>query len=138
MTVEATNSAERPLDPLKSVAAAMANAADAVRDGASDAAARVQSAIPVANRFVGRCVYSGCYFLSYGVVFPTMFVVNFVPGLGSVAAGLTDGATAANDYVNELRAGVAAKKTANLCAPGCSPAEVTTVGDQGVEALAGA
>jgi len=133
VTAEATNSVEQPVDPLKSVAAAMANAADAVRDGASDAAARVQKAIPAANEFVGRCVYSSCYFLSYGVVFPTMFVANFVPGMSSVAAGLTDGAAAANDYVHELRSKTCAKKAAKLTAP---PVEVAAVNSQGVEILA--
>ena len=58
MTTEAVNATNPTSDPLKSVATAMANAAEAVRDGASDAAAKVQSAIPVTGEFVSRFIYS--------------------------------------------------------------------------------
>jgi hypothetical protein len=91
------------VDPLKSVADAMSSAADAMRDGAHDAAEKVQQAIPAANKFVSRFMYSSCYFLSYGVVFPTLFVANYVPGAGPLGAGIIDGAVAANDAIKDLK-----------------------------------
>src|SRR6516162_5750743 len=126
MTTEAADTVNSSNDPLKSVAAAMANAAEAVRDGASDAASKVQSAIPATGRFISRFVYSTCYFASYGVVFPTLFVANVVPGMGSVANGLIDGANAASDVVHEMKAKRAAKK-----ADAHDP-EKATVADEGV------
>ena len=132
MTTEAADTVNSSNDPLKSVAAAMANAAEAVRDGASDAASKVQSAIPATGRFISRFVYSTCYFASYGVVFPTLFVANVVPGMGSVANGLIDGANAASDVVHEMKAKRAAKK-----AEAHDP-ERATVADEGVEVLANA
>jgi hypothetical protein len=91
------------VDPLKSVADAMSSAAEAMRDGAQDAADKVQQAIPAANKFVSRFVYSSCYFLSYGVVFPTLFAAHYVPGGGPVGAGIIDGANAANDAIKDIK-----------------------------------
>jgi len=115
-------------DPLKSVAAAMQTAAEAVRDGASDAAARVQSALPATGQFVSRFVYSSCYFVSYGVVFPTMFVASYIPGGGTVATGLLDGANAANDLIADMKEKSEARKVAK--------AEDSAIVQEGVEALA--
>ena len=53
----------------------------------------MQTALPATGKFVSRFVLcSTCYFASYGVVFPTLFVANVVPGLGTIAYGLTDSA----------------------------------------------
>ena len=131
MSAEATNSASPAIDPLKSVATAMANAAEAVRDGASDAATRVQSALPATGKFISRFVYSTCYFASYGVVFPTLFVANVVPGLGAIGHGLSDGAAAASDVIEDMRAKRAAKKAACM-----TDAECREVNEEGVEACA--
>jgi hypothetical protein len=115
-------------DPLKSVAAAMQTAAEAVRDGASDAAHRAQQAIPAAGQFVSRFVYSSCYFVSYGVVFPTMFAASYIPGGGTIATGLLDGANAANDLIADMKEKSEAKKAAKE--------ENSTIVQEGVEALA--
>lgn len=90
-------------ESLKSVADAMASAAEAMRDGANDAAGKVQQMIPAANKFASRFVYSSCYFLSYGVVFPTLFAAHYVPGGGPIGTGFIDGANAANDAIKELK-----------------------------------
>jgi len=103
-----------------------------VRDGASDAAAKVQTTQPAASRFVSRFVYSSCYFVSYGVVFPTMLVANYVPGGTPIASGLLDGANAANDLIGEMRSKAAARKAAQTDARN----ENTTIVQEGVEALA--
>jgi hypothetical protein len=99
--------------PLRSVTTAMATAAEAVRDGASDAVAKVKQAVPVTGEYVSRFVYSSFYYLSYGVVFPTLLVTNFIPGCGPIADGLVDGATAANDVILEMKEKTAARKAAN-------------------------
>jgi len=128
MTTEPQNAADATADPLKSVATAMASAAEAMRDGASDVAEKVQSAIPATRRFASRFLYSTFYFASYGVVFPTLFVANVVPGLGSISDGLLDGARAAGDVVDEMKAKRAAKKAASQ--------DHKDVVDEGAEALA--
>ena len=132
MTADSTNAVNPTVDPLKSVAAAMANAAEAVREGACDAASKVQDAMPATGRFVSRFVYSTFYFASYGVVFPTLFVTNVVPGLSPIATGLADGAMAACDVVGEMKASRAAKKAAR------NDLEEAQVTDEGVEVLANA
>ncbi|MGA2702727.1 MAG: hypothetical protein ABSH35_16750 [Isosphaeraceae bacterium] len=90
-------------DPLKTVAVAMEHAVQAARDGASDAKARVDQALPGVNRFVSRFVYTTCYTLSYGVVFPTVLVARSVPKDNPLVHGLVDGAHAAVDMVDEMR-----------------------------------
>jgi hypothetical protein len=94
---------------LKSVSTAMATAAEAVRDGTSDALARAKQALPAAGEYLSRFVYSSCYYLSYGVVFPTLLVTNSLPGGGPIADGLVDGATAANDVIVDMKEKSAAR-----------------------------
>jgi hypothetical protein len=90
-------------DPLKSVADAMENAVQAAKEGAIDARARVEEALPRVNRFVARLVYTTSYTLSYGVVFPTMFVAQSIPKENPIVHGLVDGAHAAFDALDEMR-----------------------------------
>ena len=103
---------EAARSPLRSVTTAMATVAEAVRDGTSDAMAKVKQAVPVTGEYVSRFVYSSFYYLGYGVVFPTLLVTNFVPGCGPIADGLVDGATAASDVVLEMKEKAAARKAA--------------------------
>lgn len=100
--------------PLRSVSTAMATAAEAVRDGASDALAKARQAVPATREFVTKSVYSSFYYLSFGVVFPTLLVTNFIPGCGPIANGLADGATAANAVVREMKESAAARKAAKI------------------------
>jgi hypothetical protein len=90
-------------DPLKTVADAMENAVKAAREGALDAKARVDQAMPAVNRFVSRFVYTTCYTISYGVVFPTVLVARSVPKNNPIVHGLVDGAHAALDMVDEMQ-----------------------------------
>jgi hypothetical protein len=94
------------------MATAMATAVEAVRDGASDALAKAKQAVPATGEYVSRFVYSSFYYLSYGVVFPTLLVTNFLPGCGPIATGLVDGATAASDVIVEMKEKAAARKAA--------------------------
>lgn len=121
MVTANSQSAEAANDPLKSVATAMATAAEAVRDGAGDAFARAKQAVPATGEVVSRFVYSSFYYASYGVVFPTMLVANFIPGGGPIAAGLLDGANAANSVIVEMKEKAAARKAA-ACESQAAPA----------------
>jgi hypothetical protein len=114
MTTEANAHPVEAPGTLKSVSTAIATAAEAVRDGTSDALARVKQALPAAGEYVGRFAYSSCYYLSYGVVFPTLFVTSFLPGCGTIADGLVDGAAAANDVIVDMREKSAARKAARI------------------------
>jgi hypothetical protein len=81
----------------------MRSAADAIRDGAADAKTSVHDVLPKAQHFVSRGIYHGSYYLSYGVVFPTVFLCHIIPGGQSLASGIVDGAVAGAEYVRGLR-----------------------------------
>jgi hypothetical protein len=96
--------AETGSDPLKAVADAMDAAVKAAKEGAEEARATVADSLPAARKFVSRSVYNTCYAISYGVVFPTMLIVRMVPKDNAVVHGLVDGARAATDMVDEMKA----------------------------------
>lgn len=79
---------------LQEIASAMVTAAETAREVPE---ARGLSA--ASRGFAARLVYSSCYYASFGVVLPTLFVARAVPGFGPVAAGLCDGAKAATQSV---------------------------------------
>jgi hypothetical protein len=90
-------------DPLKSVADALETAVQAARDGAADAKATVENALPAAGRFLSRFVYTTCYTMSYGIVFPTVLIAKSIPTNNAVMNGFVDGARAASDMVEQLK-----------------------------------
>jgi hypothetical protein len=90
-------------DPLKTVADAMEHAVKAAKEGALDAKAKVDEALPSVNRFVSRFVYTTCYTVSYGVVFPTVLLARSIPKDNAIVHGLVDGAHAALDMVDEMK-----------------------------------
>jgi hypothetical protein len=53
---------------------------------------------------LSRIAYDGGYYLSYSVVFPTLFMIHIIPGGRSLISGFVDGAAAANVYLKGLRA----------------------------------
>jgi hypothetical protein len=103
---------DAPSSPLKSVSTAITAAAERVRHRTSDALARAKQALPATGESISRFVYSSFYYLSYGVVFPTLFVTSYLPGCGTIADGLVDGAVAANDVIVDMKEKAAARKTA--------------------------
>src|SRR5262249_56802674 len=78
-----------------SAAAARAGAAEA-----PEASTRVWSA---SSLFASRFVYTACYTVSYGVVFPTMLLANSIPKNNAAVRGLVDGAQAAIQKVDQVR-----------------------------------
>jgi hypothetical protein len=81
----------------------METALQAAKDGATDAKATVEKALPAVSRFTSRFVYTTCYTLSYGVVFPTVLIARSIPKNNSVVHGLIDGAQAAIDTVDQMK-----------------------------------
>jgi hypothetical protein len=101
----------------------MSTAAGAARDGASNAMAKVRAAVPAVGGFISRVAYSGSYYASFGIVFPTMLVANFVPGGCVLAAGLQDGASAALAAVPcRKQKSEASAESADESCTNCAPA----------------
>jgi hypothetical protein len=107
-------------DPLKAVADAMDAAVRAAKEGAEDARTTAVEALPAAGQMLSRLVYNTCYAVSYGVVFPTVFVARSLPANNAAMHGFVDGAHAAVDMVREMK-----HKSAAGDGPAAAP------GDQG-------
>jgi hypothetical protein len=75
---------------MQSVADAMQDAAAAADDAAKEVGPRVL-------RGLSRFAYTSSYVLSYGVVYPVVFVAHLLPQENPVMHGLRDGARAAID-----------------------------------------
>jgi hypothetical protein len=56
--------------------------------------------MPAIGGFLSRLAYTTGYAVSYGVVFPTLFVAQTVPKDNTLVHGLIDGAHAARDSVS--------------------------------------
>jgi hypothetical protein len=96
-TTSATNS-----DPLQSVADAMQAAVDSARDGAIQAQEAAARALPGVARFASRFVYTTCYTISYGVVFPTALLAMSIPTNNAFVQGMIDGSHAARQKVGDI------------------------------------
>lgn len=92
-------------DPLSAVADAMQSAASSVTEGASAAKNAAQKALPTVGLFANRLVYTTCYTVSYGVVFPLALVALSVPQNNALVHGLVDGSRAARGKVDEILGG---------------------------------
>jgi hypothetical protein len=91
-------------DPLKSVADALDAAVQAAKGGADDAYHAAAEALPRVEGMVSNITYKTFYAISYGIVFPTMLAARAIPKENAVVHGLVDGARAAIDLVDEMRA----------------------------------
>ncbi len=91
-------------DPLRSVADALDAAVQGAKGGVEDLRVTASGAFPAAEQFPLRVTYKTCYAVSYGVIFPTALVARAIPKENAAAHGLIDGARAAIDMVNEMKA----------------------------------
>ncbi len=108
-------------DPMKTVADALEKAAQTATDTVADAKATLEKSLPGASRFLSRLVYTTCYSLSYGVVFPTVWVAKSIPPDNPVVTGLAEGAKAAIDAVDHW-------KNRQLAAPAAEPSPTDAAG----------
>jgi hypothetical protein len=92
-------------DPLSAVADAMQAAADTVADRAHAARQAAEAALPSVGLFANRLLYTTCYAVSYGVVFPVALVALSVPQNNPFVHGLIDGSRAARNKVDEILGG---------------------------------
>lgn len=93
------------VDPLSAVADAMQAAAESVAGGAAAARQAAGTALPSVGLFANRLLYTTCYAVSYGVVFPVALVALSVPQNNPFVHGLIDGSRAARNKVDELLGG---------------------------------
>jgi hypothetical protein len=91
-------------DPLHLIANALDAAVQAAEGGLEDVRATASGALPALTRSLSGLTYKTCYAITYGIVFPTILVVRAIPKENAVVHGLIDGARAATDVVNEMRA----------------------------------
>jgi hypothetical protein len=92
----------------------------AARDGASDAREAATRTWAATSLFVSRFVYTTCYTVSYGVVFPAMLLSQAIPRNNAAVRGLRDGAQAAIIKVDEL-CGTALEPPAATARPALAP-----------------
>jgi hypothetical protein len=101
--MHADSAAAAGSDPLKAVADAMDAAVNAAKEGVEKARATASDALPATSQFLSRAVYKTCYSVSFGIVFPAVFIARTIPKNNAVVHGLVDGANAAIDFVNEMK-----------------------------------
>jgi hypothetical protein len=90
-------------DSVASSAGTLDLVARAARDGAADAQVAATQAWDATSLFASRLVYSTCYSLSYGIVFPAMLLAHSIPRDNEAVRGLIDGAQAAILKVDQIR-----------------------------------
>ena len=74
----------------------------AARQGAADAKAAAERFADSAGLFMTRFVYTTCYTISYGLVFPTVMVARSIPRSNAAVRGMLDGASAASQRVENV------------------------------------
>ncbi|NDC53583.1 MAG: hypothetical protein EBZ74_04665 [Planctomycetia bacterium] len=107
----ATDAVQSP-DPLAAVADAMQAAAESVTQGAAAARDAAGRALPSVGLFTNRLLYSTCYAVSYGVVFPMALVALSIPQNNPLVHGMIDGSRAARGKVDEILGGAKAPEQA--------------------------
>ncbi|HYE35561.1 hypothetical protein [Methylocaldum sp.] len=68
---------------------------EAIKEGANDARSAFAEFIPGIGGVIHNGVYSGFYYLAYGVVFSSLAVASLLPSHNAMGEGVRDGAEAA-------------------------------------------
>jgi hypothetical protein len=89
-------------DPIESTAGTLELVAQAAQRGAEDARVAAARTWTATGLFVSRLVYTTCYMISYGVVFPSVLLARAVPVNNAAVPGLIEGALAARHRIDEL------------------------------------
>ena len=88
--------------PVKSSARTLDLVTKAARDGAGDARAAATRTWDLTSQFASRCVYSTCFTVSYGVVFPVVLLARVIPQNNEAVRAMIDGAHAAIRKVDQV------------------------------------
>jgi hypothetical protein len=99
-----------PIDPVQTASQVMADTGAALGNVAEETAGRARTFLTAAGKAINRTIYVSCYSLSYGITFPTVLLLNIIPGGVSFAGGIVDGAREAQKYVSGLQSQSAAAK----------------------------
>jgi hypothetical protein len=75
----------------------------AARQGAADAREAAARTWDASSLFLSRFVYTTCYTVSYGVVFPAVLLARSIPRNNAAVQGLIDGTQAAILKVDQIR-----------------------------------
>jgi hypothetical protein len=89
-------------DPAESVTGTLDTIAKAAQQGAADASEAAARTWSATSRLAARFVYTTCYTISYGVVFPSVLLARAVPRDNAAVRGLIEGAHAAQRRVEAL------------------------------------
>ena len=84
---------------LNQVAVAMMRATEIMEAGIGHEERDGLGLFPATGRTISRMIYGTCYYFSFGIAFPTLLVVGWLPKNNPVYHGLVDGGRAANDAV---------------------------------------
>ncbi|MGX2030188.1 MULTISPECIES: hypothetical protein [Methylocaldum] len=79
---------------------------EAIKEGAEHARSAFAELIPEVGGMIHKGVYSGFYYLSYGVVFGSLMVANLLPAHSAMEEGVRDGAEAARKAFEGRHEGV--------------------------------
>ena len=93
----------------------------AARDGAADAREAATRTWAASSLFASRFVYTACYTVSYGVVFPVMLLARSIPQNNSAVRGLIDGAQAAIHKAEQFQC-ASSDSRSDTAMPSLSPA----------------
>ena len=91
-------------DPLQAVADALDTAVQVAKGGVEDARATASDALATLGSFLSQLSYKTCYVISFGIVFPAFLLVRAIPKENAAVHGLVDGAHAAMDVVDGMKA----------------------------------
>jgi hypothetical protein len=108
-------------DQSKTTTSTLGLIAHAAQRGAMHVREAAARTCTVTERFVSRSVYTTCYAISYGVVFPSVLLARSIPVNNAAARGLIDGAHGARQKVDELY-NPALKSSTDAASPALSPA----------------
>lgn len=66
-----------------------------ITTGAADACSAAANLVPATGKVIRKSIYSGFYYVTYGVVFSSLMIGNLIPSDNAMGEGVHDGAAAA-------------------------------------------
>ena len=108
-------------DPIESTAGTLELVAQAAQRGAADAREAAARTWTATGLFVSRFVYTTCYIISYGVVFPSVLLARAVPVNNAAVRGLIEGAQPRGTRSMSCTTRPSCRRPTPLCRPSRRP-----------------